>query len=161
MFTLRVLWMFLWEVFMGKESYKIAYKRDKMKVILFIMTVVLLVYGVFTTQRLVAIGLDHVRLIDEMEAKKCLPASVSRESDAIITATATKVEETQSATALGIRGTVDLAASAATTGTFKAGVTTKQQAAEKMDKVITTTPTTETGLEYDRKSELIKQFEDL
>lgn len=93
-FTLRVIWMFLWEVFMGKDDYKTVMKKDKRRIVMFILLFVLLGYSIFVTKRLVQIGHQYVTMENQMEAIGCLDNSVKK-SDKVIEQTHKTVEEKQ------------------------------------------------------------------
>ena len=69
--------MFLWEVFMGKDNFKQMYKKDKKRIFMFIILILLSVYSVTVTKRLIQISNTHVKLKQEMKALGCVPPTDS------------------------------------------------------------------------------------
>ena len=62
----KAVWYFLWEVFMGKDTVKTAYRKDRKRFYMFLVLVVLSIYSVFITRRVVAISHEHVTLKQEL-----------------------------------------------------------------------------------------------
>lgn len=69
MLTIRMIWMFLWEVFMGKETVKDAYRKDRRRFFMFLSLVIMTVLFVFTLTRLINVSSEHVKLRNEVEVK--------------------------------------------------------------------------------------------
>ena len=62
----KAVWYFLWEVFMGKDTAKTAYRKDRKRFYMFLVLVVLSIYSVFLTYRVVTISHEHVTLKQEL-----------------------------------------------------------------------------------------------
>ena len=62
----KAVWYFLWEVFMGKDTVKTAYRKDRKRFYMFLVLVVLSIYSVFITRRVVTISHEHVTLKQEL-----------------------------------------------------------------------------------------------
>ena len=76
MWVIKVLWTFLWEVFMTKEAtFKEAYKKDRRRVFLFIYSVILTVMVILVTKRMINIADEFV----EFKQTHAQSVSVARE----------------------------------------------------------------------------------
>ena len=62
----KAVWYFLWEVFMGKDTVKTAYRKDRKRFYMFLVLVVLSIYSVFITRRVITISHEHVTLKQEL-----------------------------------------------------------------------------------------------
>lgn len=62
----KAVWYFLWEVFMGKDAVKTAYRKDRKRFYMFLVLVVLSIYSVFITRRVVTISHELVTLKQEL-----------------------------------------------------------------------------------------------
>lgn len=63
---IKAVWYFLWEVFMGKDKVKTAYRKDRKRFYMFLVLVVLSIYSVFITRRVITISHEHVTLKQEL-----------------------------------------------------------------------------------------------
>lgn len=76
MWVIKVLWTFLWEVFMTKEAtFKEAYKKDRRRVFLFIYSVILTVMVILVIKRMINIADEFV----EFKQTHAQSVSVARE----------------------------------------------------------------------------------
>ena len=62
----KAVWYFLWEVFMGKATVKTAYRKDRKRFYMFLVLVVLSIYSVFITRRVITISHEYVTLKQEL-----------------------------------------------------------------------------------------------
>ena len=62
----KAVWYFLWEVFMGKDTVKTSYRNDRKRFYMFLVLVVLSIYSVFITHRVITISHEYVTLKQEL-----------------------------------------------------------------------------------------------
>ena len=65
MLGIRIIWMFLWEIFMDKKTLGQEYKRDRKKVIMFFMLFAMIVLTLFLTRRLYVVTKEHHHYLKE------------------------------------------------------------------------------------------------
>lgn len=67
---IRAIWLFLWEVFMGRDTIKGAYRKDRKRFYMFLTVVVLSFYSVMVTRRLIVVSHAHLVYKQSIEAKQ-------------------------------------------------------------------------------------------
>lgn len=65
MLGIRIIWMFLWEIFMDKKTLGQEYKRDRKKVIMFFMLFAMIILTLFLTRRLYVVTKEHHHYLKE------------------------------------------------------------------------------------------------
>lgn len=83
MSLLKMVWMFLWEVFMGEQDFKETYKKDKTKILMFSIMVFSLFMNYFTIKRIISISNELVMFRHEMAEKGCYNTQVKKMNQAV------------------------------------------------------------------------------
>lgn len=152
MWGIKVLWTFLWEVFMTKEAtFKEAYKKDRRRVFLFIYSVILTVTVILVTKRMINIADEFV----EFKQTHAQSVSVAKEQANGIIDTA--VAETANE---HIQAEKDL---------LRDNITTKQEVIGTQGEVVVPKEDMASGIQtasaivasgpYNRRDALLKEFE--